>query len=259
MAEQKTVILDAGHGGNDPGASYRGRKEKDDTWKLTLAVGRMLVEAGARVLYTRVDDSYDTPFEKARIANQSEADYLVSLHRNSAQTPGSESGVESLMFENSKAAALLAENINTALQKVGYINLGVTERPGMALLRRTRMPAVQVEVGFIDNDEDNQLFDQKFQETAGAIAKGVKETMEQEDASRPEYYQVQVGAFKEKENGMQVADHLRNQGFPAFLVHEDGYYKVRVGAFLSLDHAARMEQSLRNMGYPTMIVLKEAI
>ena len=53
MAGNEKIILDAGHGGDEPGAIYNGRKEKDDTLRLTLAVGRILEENGVSTLYTR--------------------------------------------------------------------------------------------------------------------------------------------------------------------------------------------------------------
>ena len=65
------IILDAGHGGYDNGAVYNGRKEKDDNLSLTLAVGEILSDSGVEVGYTRVDDVYQSPVDKARIANQS--------------------------------------------------------------------------------------------------------------------------------------------------------------------------------------------
>ena len=78
------IVLDAGHGGTDPGAIYKERKEKDDNLALTLAVGKILEDNGVDVVYTRTEDIYQTPFEKARIANQSGADYFISFHRNSS-------------------------------------------------------------------------------------------------------------------------------------------------------------------------------
>lgn len=60
------VVLDAGHGGSDLGATYQGRQEKDDTLALTLAVGRLLAEdPDIDVVYTRETDVYDTPLVKA--------------------------------------------------------------------------------------------------------------------------------------------------------------------------------------------------
>lgn len=72
MTGNEKVILDAGHGGDEPGAIYNGRKEKDDTLRLTLAVGRILEENGVSTLYTRTTDVYDRPQEKAEIANRPE-------------------------------------------------------------------------------------------------------------------------------------------------------------------------------------------
>lgn len=259
MAERKKVILDAGHGGSDPGATYYGRQEKNDTLNLAFEVGYILSQEGVDVAYTRVDDTYDTPFEKASIANQSGADYFVSLHRNAMPTPNTASGIESLVYENTGVPAMMAENINAALQEVGFTNLGVVERPGLVVLRRTRMPAVLVEAGFIDNEADNQFFDRNFKAIAEAIAHGILVTMEEEEAAQPEYYQVQTGSFRNRELAERQLARLQSQGFPAFMVYENGLYKVRVGAFLSLDHASRMERNLRNYGYNTFIVKSMAV
>lgn len=59
----------------------------------------------------------------------------------------------------------MAEAINGALEEVGFRNLGVKERPGLVVLRRTNMPALLVEAGFINNDRDNQLFDENLQKS----------------------------------------------------------------------------------------------
>lgn len=63
------------------------------------------------------------------------------------------------------------------LEEVGYKNLGVNERPNLVVLRQSNIPAVLVEVGFINNDQDNALLDQKFDETARAIADGIAGTL----------------------------------------------------------------------------------
>lgn len=93
------VVVDAGHGGSDPGAVYHGRKEKDDTLALALEVGRILAENGVDVIYTRTDDIYETPFQKAQKGNQAEADLFLSIHRNSSPTANQYSGIESLVFQ----------------------------------------------------------------------------------------------------------------------------------------------------------------
>lgn len=176
MAEFK-VVLDAGHGGWNPGAVYNGRQEKDDVLNLTLAVGNILQNRGVDVYYTRTDDVYESPYQKAQEGNQSGADYFVSIHRNSSPYPNQYSGVETLVYNKYGEAARLASNINRQLESVGFVNLGVNERPNLVVLRDTSMPAVLVEAGFINTDEDNYLFDTKFNATAQAIADGILETL----------------------------------------------------------------------------------
>ena len=140
MSETKRVIIDAGHGGSDPGAVFEGRQEKDDALRLALAVGRILENAGVEVMYTRVTDVFDSPLEKAQMANRSGADYLISIHRNAMPIPGMASGIVSLVYEKGGTAELLGSNINRQLAGVGFEDLGVIERPGLILLRRSQMP-----------------------------------------------------------------------------------------------------------------------
>jgi len=91
------IILDAGHGGANPGAMYGGRREKDDALTLTLAVGELLEDAGVEVYYTRVGDVYESPYERAQEANLTGGDYFISIHRNSSVYPNQYSGVETLV------------------------------------------------------------------------------------------------------------------------------------------------------------------
>ena len=164
------VVVDAGHGGSDPGAVYEGRQEKDDNLALALAVGSILAENGVDVVYTRTDDSYETPFQKAQKGNQAGADLFISIHRNSSPENDQYSGVETLVYDESGIKKALAENINRELAQAGFQNLGIRERPGLVVLRRTKMPAALIEVGFINTRADNELLDQNFDGVARAIA-----------------------------------------------------------------------------------------
>ncbi len=171
------IVLDAGHGGVNPGATYNGRQEKDDALALTLAVGNILEANGMDVYYTRTTDIYESPYQKAMEANAVGADYFVSIHRNSSPYPNQYTGIESLVYNRYGEAARLAENINARLEEVGFVNQGVNERPNLVVLNRTQMPSVLVEVGFINTDADNQLFDERFDEIAQAIADGILATV----------------------------------------------------------------------------------
>jgi len=71
----------------------------------------------------------------------------------------------------------MANNINQQLETVGFLNQGVNERTNLVVLNRTQMPAVLVEAGFINTDADNQLFDERFDDMARAIAEGILITL----------------------------------------------------------------------------------
>ncbi len=172
------IVLDAGHGGANPGATYQGRQEKDDALALTLAVERILEDQGGWMCnYTRTTDVYEAPAQKAEEGNQTGADYFVSIHRNSSPYPNQYSGVESLVYNRYGEAARMANNINQQLETVGFLNQGVNERTNLVVLNRTQMPAVLVEAGFINTDADNQLFDERFDDMARAIAEGILITL----------------------------------------------------------------------------------
>lgn len=250
------IVLDAGHGGTDPGAVYQGRQEKDDNLRLAMAVGDILRNNGVDVQYTRTDDVYQTPFEKARIANDAGADFLISFHRNSSPMDNQYSGSEVLIYDKSGKKLDMAENILGALGEVGFKELGVKERPGLVVLRRSKMPAILIETGFINNDQDNQLFDKAFQDIAQGIADAILGTLgETQTAEKPLYYRVQVGAYRERRNADRMLYRLQEQEFPAYIIHMDGYYRVQVGAYRELGNAIAMEQRLRQEGYPTILVI----
>ena len=250
------IVLDAGHGGTDPGAIYKERKEKDDNLALTLAVGKILEDNGVDVVYTRTEDVYQTPFEKARIANQSGADYFISFHRNSSTEDYQYQGVEVLVYDKSGIKYEMAQNIVGALGELGFREIGVKERPGLVVLRRTRMPALLIETGFLNSDEDNKLYDEKKNEIAEAIAGAILGTLSEETIEAPVYYRVQTGAYRNRENADRMLYQLNDQGYPAFLLYENDLYKVQVGAFQQIGNAINMEQRLRDDGYSTVIVTK---
>lgn len=247
------IVIDAGHGGEDPGAVYQGRQEKDDNLNLAQAVGSILQSRGIDVVYTRTSDVYQTPFEKAQIGNEEDADYFISFHRNSSPWPNQYSGVETLVYDKSGVKLDLAENINGALGELGYQNLGVQARPGLVVLRRTKMPAVLIETGFINSDADNQLYDQQFDQIAQGIADAILGTLNEQEDEEETLYRVQVGQFRVKQNADRLLYELTDKGYPAFIIQEDGFYKVQVGAYRMLGNAIKMEQQLRRAGYDTWI------
>lgn len=269
------IMIDAGHGGYDNGATYEGRLEKNDNLELALAVGEILQAQGYDVEYTRTEDVYDSPVQKARIGNASGADFFVSIHRNSSATPNQYNGVQTLIYDNSGIKAVMAENINKELEKVGYRNINVAERPDLAVLRRTKMPAVLVEAGFINSDIDNNLWDTKFSETAEAIAAGIDETIRSaglaaadesmvyeensENAdngamSEKSGYQILVGIYRTFGAASYQMNRFINDGYMADIYEDAGLFQVRIGMYENIDDALIAQRELRDKGYDTLIV-----
>ena len=165
----------------------------------------------------------------------------------------------SLIFGRGGDAETFARNINKELAKTGWKDLGISERPNLVVLRDTAFPAVLVEVGFIDNENDNDFFDANMRQTADAIADGIVRTFaEQEkqtsDVEEPGFYMVQTGIYRVRTNAEREVERLKAQGFPAFMTFKDGFYYVRAGAFRNMENAVRQEQELRKLGYPTLLV-----
>lgn len=273
------------HGGRDPGAVYNGRQEKDDNLRLTLAVGEILQNRGVDVEYTRTTDVYETPYEKAMEANQAGADLFVSFHRNSFPRDNEATGVESLVYDLSGLKYEMAEAIDEELATVGFVNLGVKARPNLVVLKRTKMPAVLVEAGFINSDTDNALFDQNFDDIALVIAEAILDTLQRNDLidvsadvsgsvsggmsggsagglyENNEFenavihdYRVQVGAFRNRIYAERLRGELLEQEFPAYIEDSEGYLRVQVGDYDTLEEAAAMERRLKRAGYATVIV-----
>lgn len=169
----RTIVLDAGHGGSDPGAVNGGRLEKDDNLRLALAVQERLQAPGQRVVMTRSTDVFVPLSERSAISNRNNADIFVSIHRNAATTPVA-NGVENFVIIN--PSPIETQYAQTVLNEV--VSAGVQSNRGVrqgnfAVLRNTLAPAMLLEMGFITNERDNQLFDQNFNAYADAIARGI--------------------------------------------------------------------------------------
>lgn len=266
MEEKKKVMIDAGHGGTkDPGAVFEDRMEKDDTLRLALAVGRILEENGVNAVYTRSTDVYDTPYQKAEMGNEAGADYFCfpgTARRRVSR--GKRFGRHDAGVQDRRESEQLADSIQRELARTGYVDLGVIERPDLIVLRKTQMPAVLVEAGFIDNPEDNKRFDAQFDEIAAAVASGILNVIDDDMDRRPVeesdyYYQIQTGAYRIRSLAEQQLEELRRMGFPAFLVYDGTYFKLRVGAFKNLDNAVRMERELRKAGFPTVLLYEREV
>lgn len=195
--------------------------------------------------------------EKARLANEADADLFISIHRNAAPTDNLYDGIQTLIYAPGGLRQTVAENIADQLEAVGFQNLGVDIRPNLVVLNKTQMPAVLVEAGFIDSDKDNALFDSRFEETARAIADGIAMSLDRHAEEASPVYTVQVGLFRNRIYADNLQLRLKRQGYPAVIDTDPktGFYRVRVGEYDNLDQAVEMEQRLKNRGYTTFLTV----
>lgn len=107
VVKLRTVVLDAGHGGNDPGAVAGGLKEKDVNLDVVLRLGRMIEEKypEVKVIYTRKTDVFVQLGERGRIANRNRADLFISVHVNSAGAKTAPNGTETFVMGTDKSAS----------------------------------------------------------------------------------------------------------------------------------------------------------
>ncbi|MEY4386903.1 MAG: hypothetical protein RLY20_2186 [Verrucomicrobiota bacterium] len=194
----KTICLDPGHGGKDPGYIVGNKQEKKYTLLLAQEVRDLLTKQGLKVVMTRKRDTYPELSERAEIANNAKADLLVSLHFNAFIQDKSVNGAETYCLTPAGASSSNAAgagsrsgsyagnannraNINLAYQlqkslvnSAGSDDRGV-KRARFEVLREAKMPAVLIETGFMSNTaEGAKIFDTKSRKAfAQAIANGI--------------------------------------------------------------------------------------
>lgn len=170
-----TFIIDPGHGGSDPGAMLGTREEADDVLRLSLRVAQLIIASGETCALTRNDDSTHSLAQKTEIANSGDFDYFVSIHRNASGVGGV--GIESYYYSGVSATstgAKLCTSIHNSMVATGVWtkNRGV-KTASFYVIKNTSMPATLLEVGFIDTETDNAIFDAHFETIAVSIANGM--------------------------------------------------------------------------------------
>lgn len=177
----KVLLLDAGHGGKDPGTSGNGMQEKNLNLTIAQKIAQKLQGSGIKVYMTRDSDVYPENSTRAKTANDI-ADLMVSIHMNSG--PETANGTETLyqVHANDNGARLTSKQLAEILQgkvvsATGNTNRGAKLWTDVLILNRTTVPAVIVEVIFITNTGDAlKISNPSYQDqVAQAIADGIQE------------------------------------------------------------------------------------
>lgn len=222
------LCFDYGHGGEDSGACYKGRKESNDVLSLGKAIASEVRRHGVTVDETRTSDITVSLNDRSNFENRNTYDYFISFHRNAFQ-PEKAKGVETYTYLNGGIKSKgLAQRIQTFLVALGFVDRCVKEA-NFHVLRETKAPAVLIEIGFIDNTGDNSIFDSKRNEIIKAIAKAIlaelginyiePTTIPQPEVKGKTLYRVIVGAYSAKENADAQLAKAKSAGF------KDAYIK----------------------------------
>ena len=173
LVKDKLIVLDAGHGGSDPGAQRAGVSEKDLTLQITNQLKKRLTQMGARVVMTRSDDSFVSLEDRVKITNENKPDLFVSIHINALESTSSIYGIETYyQTEQSRALA-------TAIHQQLVQGLGVPDRSvrkaRFYVINHTPVPAILAEVGFISNQtERDNLGSANYQvKIADSVSAGI--------------------------------------------------------------------------------------
>lgn len=177
-----TVVLDAGHGGAQPGCVIGTLQEKDIDMAITQQLKLRLEQMGFDVVMTRSSDEDIDLSERAEIANEAEGDCFVSIHCNSYEDE-SISGLECYYYKSAEGKEL-AEAISRAAGDNDILTREIKEG-NFQVLRETVMPSVLIEVGYMTNPEElKALASEPYQQTlAESIADGIADLMQVSSAA----------------------------------------------------------------------------
>lgn len=183
---EKLVIIDAGHGGVEPGALYGNLKEKDLNLDIAIRLNKLLKEKNVNTYMIREDDSYVWYYERAFIANSLNAKLFLSIHNNAIGDPGFDGTMTLYNVNRSEGKNFnsydFAKNVQTSLLKtLGSKDRKLRERPDLVVLKYTKMPAALAEIAFLTNAVDrSKLQNPEYrQKVAQALCDAVIKSLSQ--------------------------------------------------------------------------------
>jgi len=169
------VVIDAGHGGRDPGAGHNGRTEKDIVLNVALMIADMLRASNVDVRMTRSDDTFIELNDRAALADRTAAKLFVSLHCDAAANRGARGFTIYAPETRMSQAGALASAVEKSMLTTGQSSRGI-RAAGYRVLLRTSCPAILLEMGYLTNRYDARLLGSKShqRDIARAVADAVK-------------------------------------------------------------------------------------
>ena len=172
----KTVVIDPGHGGRDPGAiGVKGIMEKDVVLSISLFLGQLLNAANYQVFFTRTEDVTVSLPQRVQIINNHNPDLAISVHCNSFSLP-SANGIETFYHPTKNSAKPLAEKLQQELiAAFGWTNRGVKTANFHILREPVLNEVVLPEIGFLTNQREGVAMasEENQKKAAEALVKGI--------------------------------------------------------------------------------------
>lgn len=174
-----TVMVDPGHGGDDPGTSSTDGTvyEKDITWDVALKVQAYLKEAGVDAVLSREEDEFINKHGRAALANEQGVDLFVSIHCNYLENDTKTSGVETYYVEGVEDGQALANAVHSQVLAITGADDMYVRTNDFVVIKDTNMPAVLIEIGYLSSPQDVMLLgtDNYKNKMAYGIAAGIIE------------------------------------------------------------------------------------
>lgn len=171
---EATIVIDAGHGGHDPGAVAKtGFTEADIALATSLKIADNLRVAGANVIMTRTDDTFVTLNDRVYYAHRAHADAFISIHYDAVDIPNSMSGTTTYYF--SEMERELADTVNHYLTQNGPLRNNGVRQGNYFVLNSNHRPSILLELGYMNNDHDITLINTAHyhQTIADAVYQGL--------------------------------------------------------------------------------------
>lgn len=250
-------LFDPGHGGYDPGATYKGREEDNDVLRVANRVREIMEFNGETIEFTRVRDEFISLDARCIKENRGKYDAFASFHRN-AFKPEEAFGVETYSYATTGNGRRLSELVQAEVNQIFHDRKCKTAN--FQVLRETRCPAILMELGFIDNTNDNKIFDEQFENMARAIARGMLKYVGKElrlPENKPPVegnyvWRVVAGSYKDRAMAVKQQADIKAKGFDSFLAafEKDGvtYLRVVVGSYSSIENAREQIAKLQAAG-----------
>ena len=178
--EHAKIVIDPGHGGDDPGAvvTFSEKHEADHTLTTALLLKKELENLGATVILTRESDKSVSLENRAQLSNREKANAFISLHFDSGPNSNA-SGTTGYYFTSTSEN--LAQTVNKYIARNLTLKSQGTKFQNFLVLRENKQPSILLELGYLNNPDDNKLIEStEYQENiAKSIASALKEYFQQ--------------------------------------------------------------------------------